>query len=197
MRCSNGACVQLNSVQEGGVCISSGACKSGLVCRGGVCTLDCGNGVLDAGEQCDDGNTINTDGCTSQCLTNVCGDGIIRSGIEYCDDGNVNARDGCSATCSIESGWSCPTPGVACVRSPLVLEVCSLIGDYNNDGKTTPADAVRFNFHSLFGQLLGTTNYGDDACGGNNQAPCAIGTTGKFICDTGRGLANNANVLCQ
>jgi len=138
MRCSNGACVQLNSVQEGGVCISSGACKSGLVCRGGFCTLDCGNGVLDAGEQCDDGNTDATDGCTNQCRTNICGDGIIRTGIEYCDDGNTAAADGCSATCSIESGWSCLTPGQACVETG----GAGLLGDVNGDGSVDLADAI-------------------------------------------------------
>jgi cysteine-rich repeat protein len=28
---------------------------------------DCGNGVVEAGEQCDDGNTVDDDGCTSSC----------------------------------------------------------------------------------------------------------------------------------
>src|SRR5262249_26541959 len=33
---------------------------------GGTTSL-CGNGVLDPGEQCDDGNTTNLDGCDSNC----------------------------------------------------------------------------------------------------------------------------------
>lgn len=36
----------------------------------GTTTL-CGNGRLDAGERCDDGNAVNTDGCTSRCV--ICG----------------------------------------------------------------------------------------------------------------------------
>ena len=28
----------------------------------------CGNGSLDEGEQCDDGNNINGDGCSAQCI---------------------------------------------------------------------------------------------------------------------------------
>jgi cysteine-rich repeat protein len=31
------------------------------------CTPHCGNGVVEAGEQCDDGNTNNNDGCTNSC----------------------------------------------------------------------------------------------------------------------------------
>lgn len=32
----------------------------------------CGNGIVDAGEQCDDGNSENYDECTNVCLYNVC-----------------------------------------------------------------------------------------------------------------------------
>jgi cysteine-rich repeat protein len=32
-----------------------------------TCTLSCGNGALDPGEQCDDGNTIDTDACSNTC----------------------------------------------------------------------------------------------------------------------------------
>ncbi|HEX5061822.1 MAG TPA: DUF4215 domain-containing protein [Kofleriaceae bacterium] len=68
----------------------------------------CGNGQLDAGEQCDDGNTTNGDGCSATCTTETppppqpcCGDGHIDSG-EQCDDGNTTGGDGCSATCQLE-----------------------------------------------------------------------------------------------
>ena len=36
---------------------------------GGSDTATCGNGVVDPGETCDDGNTINGDGCSSSCQT--------------------------------------------------------------------------------------------------------------------------------
>ncbi len=32
----------------------------------------CGNGVLDAGEQCDDGNDVNGDGCDDDCVPSIC-----------------------------------------------------------------------------------------------------------------------------
>jgi cysteine-rich repeat protein len=44
----------------------------------------CGNGIIDPGEQCDDGNTNNYDGCPNNCIVPVCGDGIIAPG-ETCD----------------------------------------------------------------------------------------------------------------
>lgn len=60
----------------------------------------CGNGFDEAGEQCDDGNTDNDDGCSNQCRLPVCGDGTAQ-GEEECDDGNVIGTDHCSATCTL------------------------------------------------------------------------------------------------
>ena len=38
--------------------------------------VTCGNGIKEAGEQCDDGNLDNNDSCTSACRYPVCGNGI-------------------------------------------------------------------------------------------------------------------------
>ena len=40
----------------------------------------CGNGIVDAGEQCDDGNAVPGDGCDANCLLEAatCGDGVVR-----------------------------------------------------------------------------------------------------------------------
>lgn len=84
--------------------------------------VTCGNGVVNAGEQCDDANATGGDGCTS-CLTDPgfvcrgapsvcavsCGDGVAAPS-EGCDDGNTLSGDGCSASCVVESGWSCTSP---------------------------------------------------------------------------------------
>jgi cysteine-rich repeat protein len=58
----------------------------------------CGNGVVEAPEQCDMGPNCAAD-CT---LIPVCGDGNV-TGAEACDDGNVVSGDGCSATCTWET----------------------------------------------------------------------------------------------
>ena len=67
----------------------------------------CGNGIVDAGEQCDDGNTANGDGCSALCTIEipnpVCGNNIVEPP-ETCDDGNTINGDGCSSVCRTEGG---------------------------------------------------------------------------------------------
>ncbi|MEZ4368431.1 MAG: hypothetical protein R2939_19455 [Kofleriaceae bacterium] len=59
----------------------------------------CGDGVLDLGEQCDDGNDEDDDGCTRDCRLPVCGDGVVQ-GSEACDDGAGNGDDrACTEGC--------------------------------------------------------------------------------------------------
>ena len=77
------------------------------LCGGGSATTPvCGNGILETGEECDDNNTIDGDGCSSQCTIEsnaACGNGILEAG-EECDDGNTDDGDGCSSQCVIEAG---------------------------------------------------------------------------------------------
>jgi fibro-slime domain-containing protein len=93
----------------------------------------CSNGILDEGEECDDGNDRSRDGCTATCKIEfgfeclepgkpcfrkivsdpVCGDWYVSEG-ENCDDGNENDDDGCDSTCQLEAGWVC-APGAVCV----------------------------------------------------------------------------------
>jgi cysteine-rich repeat protein len=62
------------------------------------CTI-CGNGIVTAPEQCDDGNLIDGDGCDSNCTLTGCGNGIVTAG-EQCDDGNLIDGDGCDSNCT-------------------------------------------------------------------------------------------------
>lgn len=65
---------------------------------------DCGDGVLDPGEQCDDGSANSDalpDACRTDCRDAYCGDGIIDS-TESCDNGTDNSDsdpDACRSTC--------------------------------------------------------------------------------------------------
>ncbi len=84
----------------------------------------CGDGITDpaGGEQCDDGNTVSGDGCSSSCqIESFCGDGILDPN-EACDDGNNLDGDGCSATCMIEAycGDGFLDPGEQCDDGNLV-----------------------------------------------------------------------------
>ncbi|WP_434418998.1 DUF4215 domain-containing protein [Nannocystis pusilla] len=62
----------------------------------------CGNGVLEPGEQCDDGNATPGDGCEADCTKTPgenCGNGVVDDG-EECDDGNDVPMDGCENNCT-------------------------------------------------------------------------------------------------
>ncbi|NVJ10326.1 lamin tail domain-containing protein [Myxococcus sp. AM001] len=75
-------------------------------CEGASCAQAvCGNNVVEQGEQCDDGNTVDGDGCESDCTPTpppaaVCGNGKLE-GEEVCDDGNTVDGDGCQANCAL------------------------------------------------------------------------------------------------
>lgn len=69
------------------------------------CCPACGDGKIDPGEECDDGNNTAGDGCGTGCDDEdeqaTCGNGFLEAG-EECDDGNSTTSDGCSAACVIE-----------------------------------------------------------------------------------------------
>lgn len=58
----------------------------------------CGNGVVEGDELCDDGNQDNTDTCTVQCKPPTCGDALLGPD-EVCDDGNDADNDECLSDC--------------------------------------------------------------------------------------------------
>ena len=111
----------------GGNAASGGS--GGTAGSGGVISPDCGDGVRDAVEACDDGNNDNADGCSADCsmiepgyrcpivgtlcVAIQCGDSRIDPP-ETCDDGNGDDGDGCSDSCQRQDGWTCALPGVAC-----------------------------------------------------------------------------------
>jgi len=62
----------------------------------------CGDGVLGAGESCDDGALNGTyDHCNASCtgFGPSCGDVMVDSPPEQCDDGNADNTDACLSTC--------------------------------------------------------------------------------------------------
>lgn len=104
--CINRNCVDGPDLPNGTSCEAStgevGECLSGECIALGLC----GNGDIDPGEECDDGNDISSDSCTDECKNAFCGDDIRWTtqcdpvlGCEECDDGNNDNTDACTDEC--------------------------------------------------------------------------------------------------
>jgi formylglycine-generating enzyme len=96
---------------------------------------ECGNGVIDDGERCDDGNDAPGDGCNATCrfekgwdcglsepteCAPECGDGLL-IGAEAeaggCDDENSESSDGCNSQCKVEAGYACSGEPSVCAET--------------------------------------------------------------------------------
>lgn len=103
---------------------ASCTCSPGKAC---VCqTPACGDGKVQVGEQCDDGNSPYP-GCSETCQLETgykcpfagapcvpeCGDGILVKPAELCDPGMklTNVAQACNADCSVKPGWVCTDTG--------------------------------------------------------------------------------------
>ena len=144
----------------------------------------CGNGVLDRGEQCDPG-AAGTPGCSSDCQAlgaieggSTCGNGDIAAG-ESCDDSNTVSGDGCSSICINEGsvrvvsvcGNSVLEPGETCERS--------------GAGASWPVAGCDAN------TCLKT---GTNACSGADANCCGNGTTDLAageLCDDGNAVSGD------
>lgn len=116
VQCSGNASSAASSVPiTGGLGVSvQGNAGENISCLFTNTKSTCGNSVIESGETCDDGNTIDGDGCTAiscqiesgySCIsqpsvcTADCGDGLI-AGSEQCDLGGENSNTGsCTLTC--------------------------------------------------------------------------------------------------
>jgi cysteine-rich repeat protein len=106
----------------------------------------------------------------------VCGDGLMRTGIEKCDDGNLDDGDGCSALCEEEEGFACETvDGTSVCRSGC------------GDGRVNSADEVCDDANVIPGDGC------DGACqveaGWECDAPADDASTCSPICGDGNVLA--------
>lgn len=66
--------------------------------------IACGNGVVESGEECDDGNNLSGDCCSPTCTIDSngtpCSDGVFCNGSDSCSSG----------VCSVHAGNPCPGP---------------------------------------------------------------------------------------
>jgi len=124
LSCVSGVCVRVpdctgNATQD---CSCEGGAPGTQSCDADgnwvecVCLRACGDGFVDAGEVCDDGNNVDGDGCAANCASDEsCGNGITDAG-EVCDDGNNVDGDGCAANCASDEscGNGITDAGEAC-----------------------------------------------------------------------------------
>ncbi|MFZ6178334.1 DUF4215 domain-containing protein [Nannocystis pusilla] len=95
---------------------------------------ECGNEIIEAGEECDDGDANADDAaCGSDCTRSFCGDGRVQADVEECDDGNDEDGDGCTNACK----------NAACGDGSLWvgMEACDM-GALNADGGASPCNTT-------------------------------------------------------
>lgn len=171
---------------ERSVCIDGGQCVS----------EKCGNGTLDPGEACDDGNHVPKDYCSSDCLkvTGACGDAIKQKN-EECDDGNDVDTDACIDCVGAVCG-----DGVVWENAPVWVEdeECDDANEDNTDNCVNCQNA---------GCGDGFVQTGKEACDDGNQferdaclntcveATCGDGVIylGEEACDDGENNGSGAN----
>lgn len=115
---------------KNGCMISCGELVSDEVSKVSVC----GDGIVQTGEQCDDKNVTNGDGCSSTCQIELkkwesaCGNGVVDPG-EVCDLGSKNGSNGCSTTCTFvycqETDCTEKKPRTTCTNGTPALFACN------------------------------------------------------------------------
>jgi len=173
---------------------------------GGAPPSPCGDGVVQSGESCDDGNRVGGDGCSSTCAREphytcptaghpcvhdvVCGDGIVEA-TEQCDDGNTTNNDGCSSTCTLECRRSCTGATCTAVCGDGAVEGTEQCDDGNTtagDG-CSPTCAWEHRAASMAEGWSCSTPKGTDGCIG--PTVCVVTTCGNGVvegteqCDDG------------
>jgi cysteine-rich repeat protein len=129
-------------------------------------------------EQCDDGNTVDGDGCSAFCMDEVCGDGIIQAP-EVCDDGNIQDGDCCSSDCQ-----TIASAGTVCRAA---TSDCDIAETCNGSSGLCPDDAV---------QSDGVVCDDGDTCSllATCQSGVCVGQTfdpNQPTCDDGDSCTNN------
>ncbi|RMD83039.1 MAG: hypothetical protein D6815_07665, partial [Candidatus Dadabacteria bacterium] len=164
----------------------------------------CADGVVDAQEQCDDGNGSNSDTCLNSCKLASCGDGFVCSdgscttgptgGAEECDDANASDNDACLTSCAAAScgdGFLCSDS--SCTTGPTgSAEECDDANASDNDACLTTCaaaacgDGILCTDASCTSGPTGGAEECDDANASDNDAcltSCAAATCGDgFLC---------------
>lgn len=108
---------------------------------------NCGDGTVDVGEDCDDGNRTNGDGCDSNCITETCGNSVVQAG-EQCDPPLAGiCDDNCQLIASGDND-SCSTPTVVGIGETSFSNV-----DATSDGPMEGLTCLGFDTDSDFADI--------------------------------------------
>ncbi|CAD8193969.1 unnamed protein product [Paramecium octaurelia] len=167
-------CIEDCNICERGECILK--CEDGYEFVNYNCHSVCGDQIVTKEEDCDDGNTINFDGCfeckyscpenCSDCYQGICLEcenqyqtPILNQckqqfycgdGLvqeqEECDDGNLQAVDGCK-DCLFEQNWVCITMTKDSLSQCAFAKGPSLVINYLNMTQNKQYISIQFNQH--------------------------------------------------
>jgi len=181
----------------------------------------CGNGAVELGEECDDGDQVNGNACDNNCTRPRCGNGELDPA-EECDDGNAVEGDACDTNCTtprcsngvVDPGEDCDQAGqtAACLASCQASRcgdgvVNVLAGEEVDQGKspsqTVPVDAsCRYDFTAIT-QLFcagacGAWGGGDGCQQEDADALCKLrtGNPGSVATSFTLGVAQDAPGIC-
>jgi cysteine-rich repeat protein len=145
----------------------------------------CGNGIPEPGEECDDGNDVQTDACLNDCTEADCGDGFVWTAHEDCE-GEVS--DSCTTTCGSTGTHSCRED---CLWTDCVppAETCNGLDDDCVDGADNGFDCVLGSGSTTCTTVCGTD--GTHTCG----STCAYGDCCASSETCGNGCDDDCNGL--
>jgi cysteine-rich repeat protein len=152
----------------------------------------CGNGAVEGVEQCDDGNSVNGDGCENTCIfsckpdTTTCDDGNACNGTETC-----GATHTCSMGTALADGASCGT-GKLCKGGVCIDSTCGdaviTAPEECDDGNVTDGDGCNSCKFSCLSTDSTRNCSGGDPCAGASTCNDATHT-----CSKGTPLADGAD----
>ncbi|HQP38952.1 MAG TPA: M12 family metallo-peptidase, partial [Polyangiaceae bacterium] len=132
------ACISGTCTKDG--CSSDSECAEGNKCESGACVPEgCGDGKVAGTEECDDGNTVNGDGCNRRCAKESSGD-LVGGDPVGAEPGSENLPVADQEECESETKNTAYAPG-----DELTLSICMIsYADSNGSGlnKLEMVDAI-------------------------------------------------------
>ncbi|MFH2008688.1 MAG: hypothetical protein ABI333_19025 [bacterium] len=152
----------------------------------------CGDGILDPGEECDDGNQHDDDECLPSC-TWACGDGVVNA-VELCDTGIAAGQQG-----------ACPTDcddSQACTSDTLVGTECQTecvhgnIGACIDDDGCCPSTCDETSDNDCSANCGNGVVEANETCDPPSSCPATCDDMDTCTADSRSGDSSTCNVLC-